>query len=69
MTWWKSKREQLRDEMQAHIDFETQENIRSGMTPDEARYAAMKTFGNPLLARDHALEVSGGRTSVTRCEA
>jgi predicted permease len=59
MTWWKSKREQLRDEMQAHIDFETQENIRSGMTPDEARYAAMKTFGNPLLARDHALEVSG----------
>jgi len=59
MTWWRSKREQLRDEMQAHIDFEMQENIEAGMSTGEARQAAMRTFGNPLLAREKSLEAWG----------
>ncbi len=35
----------LDDEMAAHIDLLAQENIRRGMTPKEARYAARREFG------------------------
>src|SRR6516225_7143084 len=33
------------DEMRAHIDMQTQQNIEAGMKPEEARYAAMRQFG------------------------
>ena len=33
------------DEMCAHIDMQTQQNIEAGMKPEEARYAAMRQFG------------------------
>jgi predicted permease len=35
----------LEDELAAHIDLLTQENIRRGMSPDEAHYAARREFG------------------------
>ena len=37
--------EQLREELQAHLDALTQENIRGGMTAEEARAAALREFG------------------------
>ncbi len=33
----RSADDDLRDELQAHLDMETNENIRRGMRPDEAR--------------------------------
>ncbi len=33
------------DEMRSHIEMQTQENIDSGMKPEEARYAALRQFG------------------------
>ena len=42
----------LEDELQFHLDRQIAENISDGMTPDEARYAALRTFGNPALLRD-----------------
>ena len=42
MEAWQARRKRLEDEMQAHIDLETQENIEAGMAPLEARQAAMK---------------------------
>jgi len=59
MQWWKSRRKQLEDEIQTHIDFEIQENIEAGMSPKEARQAAMRKFGNVLLARERAHEIWG----------
>lgn len=59
MTWWKNKAERLQDEMKAHIDSEIQENIEAGMPPEEARHAAVKTFGNLLLAREKSDEMWG----------
>ena len=59
MTWWKSRGERLKDEIDAHIDFEIQENIEAGMSPDAARDAAMRNFGNTLLARERSREVWG----------
>jgi hypothetical protein len=39
---WRNRGERLKDEMQAHIDFEIQENVEAGMPPEEARTAAMR---------------------------
>jgi putative ABC transport system permease protein len=36
-------------ELQFHIDQQIAENLASGMTPREARYAALRLFGNPTL--------------------
>ena len=40
-----------------HIERETQDNIERGMPPDEARYAALRKFGNVTLAREDARAV------------
>jgi hypothetical protein len=59
MTWWKNRNNRLNDEIQAHIDFEIEENVEAGMLPDEARDAAMRKFGNVLLARERSREIWG----------
>src|SRR5438034_11811328 len=35
----------MNDEMRSHIEMRTQQNIESGMNPEEARYAALRQFG------------------------
>jgi hypothetical protein len=42
----------LDDEIQAHIDLLTSENLRNGMPEDEARYAALRSFGGIAQVRD-----------------
>jgi len=44
----------LEAELQYHLDRQIAENMAAGMSSDEARYAALRTFGNPALVRDHA---------------
>src|ERR1700691_3886010 len=44
----------LSDELQFHLDQQVKENIARGLTPEEARYAALRTFGNPTQLRDEA---------------
>jgi putative ABC transport system permease protein len=44
----------LDDELQFHVDRQVAENLAAGMSPGEARYAAMRAFGNPALVRDQA---------------
>ena len=34
------------EEIREHIEIETRENIERGMPPEEARRAAIRTFGN-----------------------
>ncbi len=36
---------ELKEELEHHIQLKTQENIEAGMSPDEARYAALQAFG------------------------
>jgi putative ABC transport system permease protein len=59
MTWWKRRSDQLEDEIQTHIDLEMQENIDAGMSPAKARHAAMRKFGNILVAKDQSRDVWG----------
>src|SRR3990172_10037548 len=42
----------LRDELQAHLDMETAENIRRGMHPEEARRQAMLASGGLTQAAE-----------------
>jgi hypothetical protein len=37
---------EMTEEMRAHLDLQTERNIATGMNPDEARYLALRQFGN-----------------------
>jgi len=44
----------LDDELQYHLERQIAENRSAGMSPGDARTAALRAFGNPALVRDHA---------------
>src|SRR5579863_3742829 len=44
----------LDDELQFHLERQIAENRAAGMSADESRYAALRTFGNPGLLREEA---------------
>ena len=48
------------EEWQFHIDLRTEENIRRGMTPEEARQSAEQHFGNSAHIKDVSWDVRGG---------
>jgi predicted permease len=56
-----SRRKRMLDELDAdireHIARETQDNIDRGMSPEEARYAAMRKFGNVTRVKEETREV------------
>jgi predicted permease len=47
---------ELDEEIQAHLELEIQNNLDRGMTPEEARFAALRTFGNPTQVRERVRE-------------
>src|SRR6266699_1207987 len=51
--------QQLDDEIQFHLDQQIAENIAAGRSPEEARYAAMRAFGNPTLLKEETRETWG----------
>jgi len=55
----RSKRmlEELDADIRAHIESETQDNIERGMPPEEARFAAMRKFGNVTRVKEETREV------------
>jgi predicted permease len=49
LTWWATSargEEGLREEIEAHISLQTDENLRAGLEPEEARRLALLKFGN-----------------------
>jgi predicted permease len=47
----------LDQDIRDHLDRETQDNIERGMSPEEARYAALRKFGNVTRAKEETREV------------
>jgi predicted permease len=45
----------LNDELEFHLEQQIAENIAHGLSPDEARSAALRAFGNPTLLRDQTI--------------
>jgi putative ABC transport system permease protein len=50
---WRSDAD-LREEIQAHLEMEIQANLDRGLSPDEARLAAQRRFGNAMVVRERA---------------
>ena len=47
----------LEQDIREHIETETQDNIARGMSPEEARYAALRKFGNVARVKEETREV------------
>src|ERR1700676_836106 len=48
---------ELDQDIRDHIERETQDNMERGMPPEEARYAAMRKFGNVTRVKEETREV------------
>jgi hypothetical protein len=53
----KQMMEDLDQDIRDHIESETQDNIERGMPPEEARYAAVRKFGNVTRVKEETREV------------
>src|SRR5260370_1048205 len=62
MNWfqWRQAERDLDEEIREHIEIETRENIELGMPADQARYAAMKKFGNATRVKEQVHEMRIG---------
>jgi putative ABC transport system permease protein len=49
--------EDLDQDIRDHLEMETQDNIGRGMSPEEARYAALRKFGNVTRIKEETREV------------
>jgi predicted permease len=58
MMWRRTRMmDELEEDIREHIARETQDNIERGMTPEEARYAAMRKFGNVMRVKEDTRKV------------
>jgi predicted permease len=54
--WFGRRDRDYREELDAHVELEMRENLDRGMSPGEARHAALRTFGNALAVRQTLAE-------------
>src|SRR5438132_1075274 len=50
---------EMDDELRFHLEHETEENIRRGMAPEEARRAALRSFGQVEQVREQCRDMRG----------
>ena len=50
----------IEEELRVHVEMETETNIKRGMPPDEARAAALKSFGDPGRNTERGYDIRGG---------
>ena len=54
INWWQSKKRDadLERELRSDLELEEEEQLEAGVSKEEARYAALRAFGNPILIRE-----------------
>ena len=59
MRWWpwKNRDEDLARELQSDLELEEEEQQEFGLSAEEARFAAVRAFGNPTLIREQTRAV------------
>src|SRR5215469_2132720 len=50
----------IEEELRVHVEIETETNIKRGVPPDEARAAALKSFGDPGRNTELGYDIRGG---------
>src|SRR5215470_12009958 len=50
----------IEEELRVHVEMETETNIERGMTPDEARAAALKSSGALVRNTERGYDIRGG---------
>jgi putative ABC transport system permease protein len=50
---------EMSEEMRLHVELQTEVNRKAGMNPEEARYAALRQFGNVASIQEQAREGRG----------
>src|SRR5215471_15024846 len=50
----------IEEELRVHVEMETETNIKRGMPPDEARSAALKSFGSLSRNTERGYDIRGG---------
>ena len=56
-----SKQQELEDEVRSHLDMQIEENINSGMSPEEARNTALREFGGIDQIKEECIDSWGVR--------
>ena len=54
--------QELDEEIRAHLEMEIEQNIADGMSPEEARLAARRSFGSLAIAKEDSRAVWGLRS-------
>src|SRR5262245_32609280 len=49
--------QEAEEEIRSHLEMETREKIEEGLSPEEARYAATRAFGNIALSKEESREM------------
>ncbi len=50
---------EMTEEMRLHVELQTERNVAAGMSPQDARYAALRQFGNVASVQERAREGRG----------
>lgn len=60
MNWWhrKNRDADIERELCSDLELEEEEQREAGISGEEARYAALRAFGNPTVIREQALDVA-----------
>ena len=60
MRWWKRRKleQDLERELRDHLNFEIAEQEESGLPAEEARYSALRAFGNTTLVKEQIYEMA-----------
>ena len=61
MKWWqiRERNADLERELRSDVELEEEEQRENGLSPEEARYAARRAFGNSTLIREQTHEAWG----------
>src|SRR5215203_4122573 len=51
--------QELDDEMRFHLERDIEQNVNSGMTPEDARYAALRSFGGLDQSKEESRDARG----------
>jgi putative ABC transport system permease protein len=59
MRWWTKRHDaEIDREIRAHLDAEAEEQRSGGLSPEEARYAGRRLFGNPSSIKEQVREAT-----------